>query len=221
MTRRSRGRRSPSRRLAWLAAGMTALALPAAAGVGRASAVGEEVGPPGVISAQLDSFAMRVEYDIPLPVGTGMVAHVDGEARRSQAGENAKGIAGAPTEMDAVVGKEYADPQGTGHPVRSLPQSECFYPGSLLDTHFSFPTQTQGETQGSPPTGYTTSRCSAGPEVELHAHAAGSDATGGPASGLAPVMTTDAVSSDGLARPVRDTLDSVTEAHASGVSILG
>ena len=210
----------PPRRLAWVAAGLASLALPAAVSAGHAGAA-DIVGPSGVITAQLDSFALKVEYDIPLPVGTGMVAHVNGEARRSQAGENAKGIAGAPTEMDAVVSGKYIDPQGTGHPVRSLPQSECFYPGSLLDTHFAFPTETQGETRPAPAIGYTTSRCSAGPEVDLHARVVGSDAPGGPANPLSPVLSTGAVSSDALARPVKDTLDSTTASRASGVSILG
>ena len=196
---------------------MAAMVVPAALGGGAARAAG----PAGTVEAQVESYALRVEYDIPLPVGTGTVAHVSGDARRSTGGENAKGIAGAPTELDPVVGKEYLDPQGTGHPQRALPQTECFYPGSLVNTHFWFPTQVQTETQGVPPTGYATARCSAGPEVELHGHAQGSDAPDGPTAALAPVVTVGSAASDSLARPVRDRLDAETASRASGLSILG
>ncbi|MBV8691987.1 MAG: hypothetical protein JOY57_10040, partial [Actinobacteria bacterium] len=98
-------------RLAAAAASVALLVLPVAL-MGPARADGPAaVGPDGVISGQAESYAMRVEYDLPLPAGSGTIAHVSGEARRSKAGENAKGIAAAPTEMDAVVGGKYIDPQ--------------------------------------------------------------------------------------------------------------
>ena len=143
----------PSRRPSWPPWRSCLARAPGVRGGPGAAATPAAPAPPartdGVISGQVESFALRVEYDLPLPAGSGTVAHVSGEVRRSPAGENAKGIAaGAPTEMDAVVGGKYIDPQGTGHPVRRTPQTECFYPGSLLDTHFFFPTDTQGETSG-------------------------------------------------------------------------
>jgi hypothetical protein len=170
-------------------------------------------GPEGVISAQAEAFAMRVEYDIPLPVGTGTVAHVSGEARRSQAGENVKGVAGAPSELDAVVGGRYIDPQQTGHPVNRPPQTECFYPGNLLATSFAFPTDTRSETAAAPATSYAVAKCSAGPELELHA-VDGATPTN-------PVLSAGSVAADALARPVDNLLTSTTEARATGVSVLG
>src|SRR4051794_41327327 len=84
---------------------MTAAALagiglmPFAPGIGAARAddpAPVTAGPHRVISAGGESFAMRGEYDIPLPAGSGDVAQVVGEARRSQAGENSQGLAAAP-----------------------------------------------------------------------------------------------------------------------------
>jgi len=109
----------------------------------------------------------------------------------------------------------------SGHPVRRLPQSECFYPGSLLDTHFLFPTDTQGETAGKPAIGYSTARCAAGPELELHAHVDGSEAKGSPTEALAGVVVNGAIVSDALSHPLKDTLDSITSTRASGISIMG
>lgn len=195
--------------------------VPARAAVSAAPAADAAAGPDGVISGQAESYAMRVEYDLPLPAGSGTVAHVSGEARRSKAGENAKGLAAAPTEMDAVVGGKYIDPQGTGHPVRSLPQTECFYPGSLLDTHFFFPTDTQGETAGLPRTGYATARCGAGPEAELHSSSINVGAPGTASEALGPVLTAGQVGGDALAHPVKDTLDATSASRASNVSIAG
>ena len=170
-------------------------------------------GPPGEVNAQVDAFALRVEYDIPLPVGTGTVAHVVGEARRSNAGENVHGLAAAPTELDAVVGGRYIDPQQTGHPINRAPQAECFYPGHLLATSFAFPTDTQGATAPAPPVAYAAANCGAGPSLELHSKDAAN-----PTNGL---VDADAVSADGLARPDKDLLTATTEARASAVSILG
>jgi hypothetical protein len=205
-------------RLAALAASAALLVLPLAA---MAPAHAADVGPDGVISGQAESYAMRVEYDLPLPAGSGTVAHVSGEARRSKAGENAKGIAAAPTEMDAVVGGKYIDPQGTGHPVRKAPQTECFYPGSLLDTHFFFPTDTQAETAGLPRTGYATARCGAGPEAELHSSSVNVGAPGTASEALGPVLTAGQVGGDALAHTVKNTLDASSASRASNVSIAG
>ncbi|HZQ27851.1 MAG TPA: hypothetical protein VFA94_09140, partial [Acidimicrobiales bacterium] len=192
MRRRTTKRTTKRARLRVAAASvMAAMAIPAALATGPARA---QEGPAGVTDAQVESYAMRVEYDIPLPAGSGSVAHVVGDARRSPGGENAKGVAASPSELDAVVGGKYIDPQGTGHPVRRLPQSECFYPGSLVDTHFSFPTDTQGETAAGPPVGYAVARCGAGPQVELHGKAQSSDAPGGPLAVAAPGVTAGSVS---------------------------
>ncbi|MBV8957905.1 MAG: hypothetical protein JO087_03985 [Actinobacteria bacterium] len=208
-------------RLAAAAASVALLVLPVAL-MGPARADGPAaVGPDGVISGQAESYAMRVEYDLPLPAGSGTIAHVSGEARRSKAGENAKGIAAAPTEMDAVVGGKYIDPQGTGHPVRSLPQTECFYPGSLVDTHFFFPTDTQGETAGLPRTGYATAQCGAGPSAELHSSSVSVGGPGTASEALGPVLTAGQVGGDALAHTVKDTLDASSASRASNVSIGG
>ena len=201
--------------------GATLLALLTVPAVMATTPARADTSPSGVLDAQMESYAMRVEYDLPLPAGTGTVAHVNGEARRSDAGENAKGLAGAPTEMDAVVSGKYVDPQGTGTPQRKLPQSECFYPGSLVSTHFYFPTDTQAETASQPPAGYATAQCGAGPTVELHAHDQSSEVPGSPTAPAAGVVTTGSVASDALAHPVNDVLQSQTSSAASAVSILG
>lgn len=170
-------------------------------------------GPDGEVNAQAEAYALRVEYDIPLPAGTGTVAHVNGEARRSNAGENVHGMAAAPSELDAVVGGKYIDPQSTGHVVNRPPQSECFYPGSLLSTSFAFPTDTQSATAPMPATSYSTAQCSAGPTLELHAQDAKPPTNG--------VIDVDGVAADAFASPVHDLLTSSTEARATGLSILG
>ncbi len=221
MTRRATTRRSAALLAAAAILGIGVLAVPARQGVRAADVVVlPPAGPDGIISGQLESFALRVEYDLPLPAGTGTVAAVVGDVRRSPAGENVKGLAAAPSALDAVVGGKYIDPEGTGKPVRRAPQSECFYPGSLLDTHFFFPTDTQGDTEDMPPIGYSTARCSAGPELELHAHVTGSEATGSPTEALAGVVVNGAVISDAVAHPLKDTLDSLTSTRASGISIM-
>ena len=197
-------------------------AAPADAGTNPDPAAASAVtdGPPGVISSTIESYAMRVEYDIPLPAGSGNVAGIAGEARRSQAGENAKGLAAAPTALDAVVGGTYVDPQKTGKPERGLPQTECFYPGSLVDTRFTFPTDTQAETKPVPAIGYATAHCDAGPMVELHAVDQSVGGKGTPTESFAPYVESGAVTSEGLARPVKDTLLADTASRASNISIL-
>jgi hypothetical protein len=212
-------------RLAALVAGVALAGVPLAVVMAPARADGTGAaaitGPNGVISGQAESYALRVEYDLPLPAGTGTVAHVSGEVRRSRAGENAKGIAAAPSELDAVVGGKYIDPQGTGHPVRKAPQTECFYPGSLVDTHFFFPTDTQGETAALPRTGYATARCGAGPEAELHSSDVSVGGAGTASEALAPVLTAGHVGGDALARTVKSTLDASSASRADNVSIAG
>jgi hypothetical protein len=172
-------------------------------------------GPPGAIAATAEAYAYRIEYDIPLPVGTGTVGHVNATVSRAPSGESAHGIAGAPTELDPVVAGKYVDPAGTGHPQRVPPQAECYYPGALLSTRFVFPTDTQRETSGLPPTSYAVADCGAGPTSQLHAH-------NGPISDPASATqgpTADAASSDALARPNHDVLEAEATSRASGVSL--
>jgi hypothetical protein len=200
------------RRLSW-AAGALVLglaAVPLLPAVGHAEATNPLA---GVVTAEAEAFAARVEYDIPLPVSPGTFGHVVGEIRRSQAGENAKGLAAAPTHFDAVVGGTYADPNKNAKgDERNVPQTECFFPGHLLDTHFAFPTDTQAETAGLPATSYATARCGAGPEVELHSSTV--DATA-PA-----VFHVGSVASDALARPVTGAVNATSATRAAGLSIL-
>jgi hypothetical protein len=200
------------RRLAIAATGFVlALAtLPLLPSVGRAA---DNDALSGVLSAEVEAFAFRVEYDIPLPAGPGSLARVAGEIRRSQAGENSKGIAAAPTQFDAVVGGTYADPdKNRKGDERNVPQVECFFPGHLLDTRFAFPTNTQAETAGLPATSVATARCGAGPEVELHSTDADLEA---PA-----VATMRGVASDALGRPTHGALEATAATRADGISIL-
>ena len=126
--------------------------------------------PAGVVSGELDTFAVRVEYDIPLPAGPGTIPHAVGEIRRSVAGENAKGLSAAPSHFDAVVGGTYADPsKDQKGDERRPPGVECFYPGDLVNSRFVFPTDTQAETASVPPTSYATAQCGAGPSAVLRA----------------------------------------------------
>lgn len=200
--------------LAALAIG--AVLVPFAPGVGADE-------PAQVESAEVQSYAIRVEYDIPLPVSPGTIPHVVGDIRRSGAGENAHGIAAAPTAFDAVVGGAYYDPDkdndqplvpcggGSRAGCNLPPQTECFYPGDLLDTDFRFPTDTKADTKALPATSYSTARCGAGPELELHAVGAGD----------APGYTVAASAADAQARPVEGVLKSDTSVRANGVSLAG
>lgn len=177
-------------------------------------------GPHGIIAANVESYAARVEYDIPLPAGSGTIGQVVGEIRRSAAGENAKGVAAAPTAMDPVVGGKFSDPQGSGHPQNRYPQTECFYPGSLVDTAFYFPNDERPDTSGAPATGYATTRCGAGPLIDLHSRvgSVGGDKTAAAAAGPALVASTAA--SDALARPDKGMLQAATQSQATNLSIL-
>jgi hypothetical protein len=194
---------------------MGVAALPFAPGVGADE-------PTVLASAEVESFALRVEYDIPLPVSPGTIPHVVGDVRSSGAGENAHGLAAAPTHFDAVVGGTYFDPGKDDESVmpcamadRSAcnfpPQAECFYPGDLLDTDFRFPTETRESLSALPSTSYATARCSAGPEIELHAVGAGD----GPAASVASA----AAHAD--ARPVEGVMQGSTSARAKGINLAG
>jgi hypothetical protein len=190
-------------RIALVLLGLGFTAVPFAPGV-----VADE--PPTLTTAEVEAFAVRVEYDIPLPLSPGTIPHVVGEIRASRAGENAKGLSGAPTHFDAVVGGTYYDPDKENKGEENLPpQTECFYPGDLLDTDFRFPTETKAETEGLPPTSYATARCGAGPEVELHAVGAGD----------APSATVAAATAHGLARPREGVIEGTAAARAIEVSI--
>ena len=196
---------------------LLAFVVAASAAIPLASPSKAASGPPGTIAATAEAFAYRIEYDIPLPVGTGTVGHVNATVSRAPSGESAHGIAAAPTEFDVVVGGKYIDPTGSGHPQRTLPQAECYYPGALLNTRFVFPTDTQKETAGLPPTSYAVANCGAGPTSELHAH-------NGPVSdpGAAnPGVVADAASSDAQARPDHDVLEATASSNASGIALAG
>lgn len=158
------------------------------------------------ISAEAESFALRVEYDIPLPASTGTLPHVVGELRRVGGSENAKGFAAAPTRFDLVVGGRVASPDGKpgGNDDNKLPQTECFYPGQLLNTSFMFPTDARPDAASAPPIAYATARCDAGPTAELHARTSDSTASG-----------------DALLRPLDGVLHSDTTSRAQGIHLLG
>lgn len=173
------------------------------------------------LSAEAEAYPVRVEYDIPLPVGTGTVAHTIGEIRRSYGSDNAKGLAGAPSELDAVVGGKYADPDTSRKGDEShLPQSECFYPGALVDTSFSFPTENRAETAGAPTTGYATARCDVGPYAELHARAAEAGGKRTALDVLGAIGTAGSAASDTILRTTQGTLAATTSARAQDVSVL-
>jgi hypothetical protein len=177
--------------------------------------------PAKLATAEAEAYALRVEYDIPVPLSPGTMPHVVGEARRSGAGENSKGVAAAPTHFDPVVGGSYYDPDkdndqdvvpckpGNRTGCNLPPQAECFYPGDLIDTDFRFPTETRPETTGMPATSFATARCGAGPEVELHAVGAGD----------APGASVAASAADALARPREGVMEGTSSARAQGVSL--
>lgn len=196
------------------AAALAGISGPARAAAGSADA------PKGVLSANVESYVARVEYDIPLPVGTGTIGQVVGEVRSSDAGANAKGLAASPSALDPVVGGKFSDPQGSGHPQNRYPQTECFYPGSLVDTSFFFPTDERKETAGVPAAGYATARCDAGPLVQLRSRVgtAGDPRTFTATAG--PALGADTFTSDALARPDKGVLSAVTSSQGSNLSIL-
>ncbi len=167
----------------------------------------------GLVTAEAESYALRVEYDIPLPAGSGDIPHTVGEIRRTTAGENAKGLAAAPTHLGAVVigqyinpNKEFTDPADYNYP----PQVECFYPGDLVNTVFGFPTDTRAQTKPVPPVSKASAQCAAGPVAKLAGTAEYFDAPGVAARNLE--STSDMRTLNGVDR-------AHTSAHASGISI--
>ncbi len=165
----------------------------------------------GLVTGEAESFALRVEYDIPLPASPGTIPHTVGEIRRSSAGENAKGLAGAPTHFDAVVGGTYYDPNKNTKGDENLPpQTECFYPGDLVNTSFRFPTDTRAESALLPPISIATAQCGAGPQTELRGAVDAFDAPG---------VTAKNLESTSLIRATQGVDRAETSAHASAISI--
>ena len=195
------------------------------------------------IAGETEAFALRVEYDIPLPAGPGTIPHVIGEIRRSY-GENAKGLAAAPTNLGAVVAGDVYDPwsgyngnDGPLHvgsvqtginppfdPHNTLPTTECFYPGQGANTTVKYPTDFRSKdpaTTSVPPLSYAHAECSPGPETQLTAWAASADSPGTATGPVGDVIHTGAVQGEALLRPVRGVVQSYTRASAKAVSILG
>ena len=199
-------------RLAGVAAAVVLLGLAVAPVVGDRQPAGasglDDLG----LVAELDAYAIRVEYDIPLPAGTGSAPQVVGSARRTGGGEVANGIAAAPTRFDAVVGGKVANPDEDRKGDESrLPQAECAFPGQLADIAFAFPTDMRPETAGAQPIGHATARCGEGPAVEL----AAVGASGEDALALGPGVSVGGGMADGRGGPV----DGVLHSTASAVDL--
>lgn len=178
--------------------------------------------PEGLVSGEAEAFAVRVEYDIPLPAGSGSIPHVIGEVRRASTGGNAKGLAAAPSGLDAVVGGTYADPDKENEGDESrLPQTECFYPGDLVDTRFRYPTDNRPDTAGAPAIAYATARCAEGPVAELHARDSEVGGPGLATEGFAPALTAAQVAADALIGPDDGVLSSDASARASDLVLAG
>lgn len=184
-------------------------------GVPLLATVSNADGLDGLVTAEAESYALRVEYDIPLPAGPGDIPHTVGEIRRTTAGENAKGLAGAPTHLGAVVAgqyvnpnKQFTDPADYNRP----PQAECFYPGDLVDVVFGFPTDTRTETEAVPPISRASARCGAGPVTDL---AGAVEYFDGPGVSARNLRSTSTMRTDnGVDR-------SDTDARATDISIAG
>jgi len=195
------------------------------------------------LAGETEAFALRVEYDIPLPASTGTIPHVIGEIRKSY-GENAKGLAAAPTNFDAVVGGAVYDPYSTYNgndgelhvgsvytgqkppvdPHNRLPTTECFYPGQGADTTVTYPTDFRSkspDTATVPPVSYAHAQCSPGPATQLVAWAAAADSPGYPTEPIGGVIHTGAVQGEALLRPNNGVVQSFTRASAKAVTILG
>jgi hypothetical protein len=167
--------------------------------------------------AELDAFGVRVEYDIPVPAGTGSAPQVVGAVRRSSGGEAATGVAASPTRFDPVVGGNLADPDKERKGDESnLPQAECAYPGDLTDVVFSFPTDVRSDVAGVPPVGHASARCGAGPTLELDAAAASSDTV----AALGPGLSIGGGTAEAVAGPVDGVLGAIAAARVDDVSIL-
>lgn len=168
--------------------------------------------------AELEAFGVRVEYDLPIPAGTGSAPQVVGTTRRSSGGEAANGVAGAPTRFDAVVGGKIANPDdvpNSGDENR-LPQSECAYPGHLADVDFVFPADVRSEVADAPPLGWSSAVCGQGPRMKLHA-------TSLSPSRIVPLSPDVSVAGgvgDAETGPDNGVLTATASARASGVSIL-
>ena len=188
---------------------------PATSTTGRAGAAPlEEFG----LTAELNALGVRVEYDVPIPAGTGSAPEVVGAVRRTNGGEVANGIAGAPSRLDAVVGGRLHDPDGTpgSGDENNVPQAECAYPGRLVDVGYAFPTDTNDTTAGAPPLGHATAICGAGPSLILDA--LGADPSG--PFGLGAAVSVGSIVGDATAGPVDGVLAAEASARASGISIL-
>lgn len=185
------------------------------AAVPLVASAGGAAGLDGLVTGEAESYALRVEYDIPLPIGAGTIPHTVGEIRRTSAGENAKGIAASPTRFDAVVAGTYVNPNNRIEDPKNynrLPQAECFYPGALVDTEFSFPTDTREQTEALPPVSRAIAKCNAGPSAELVAAAEGFGDVG---------LTVRNVGSESFLRTDKGVDRADTSAHASSISIAG
>ena len=169
-----------------------------------------------LLAAVAEAYALRVEYDLPVPAGTGTVAHVTASASRSGSGELAHGLAAAPTAFEPVVGGKYADPQSTGHPVNKVPNAECNYPSDKPSNVFRFPTDTNADTAGVAATSFAAATCGAGPSVDLRARDVDpSDPT------MATASSAEGVASEASIRPDRGVLSAGAFSHAQGVSLAG
>jgi hypothetical protein len=176
--------------------------------------------PQPLLSAEAEAYAMRVEYDLPVPAGSGTVAHVDATAQRSASVESGHGLAAAPTQFDAVVGGKFADPAGSGHAVNHVPQVECNSPSDDPTHVFRFPTDTSSQEASSPATSYAYASCGAGPSVELRAHVGDPTAAAAkdPSAAVAPAA---AESSGASIRPDKGVLNAEAASTAQGLALAG
>ncbi|MEX2292338.1 MAG: choice-of-anchor P family protein [Acidimicrobiales bacterium] len=168
--------------------------------------------------AEIDAFGVRVEYDLPIPAGTGSAPQVVGTARRTSGGEAANGVAGAPTRFDAVIGGKVANPDdvpGSGDENR-LPQSECAYPGPLADVDFVFPSDVRSELADTPPIGWSSARCGQGPRLDLQAKSLSPDRL----VPLTPHVSVGAGEGAASAGPDSGVLSASASVHLNGVSLL-
>ncbi|MGV3760532.1 MAG: hypothetical protein ACO1PW_13480, partial [Actinomycetota bacterium] len=212
-------RRRPSLRPAAVAGAAAVLLLVAAPLLGPARpARAQDLEGFGLV-AELDAFGVRVEYDIPVPAGTGSAPQVVGAVRRSSGGEAANGVAASPTRFDPVVGGTVADPdKDRKGDENALPQAECAYPGDLVDTAFSFPTDVRPDLATVPPVGHASARCGAGPTLELSAAATASDAVA-PGTGEAVSLGTGTALAE--AGAVDGVLRASAAARVDDLSLLG
>jgi hypothetical protein len=191
------------------------------------------------LAGESEAFALRVEYDIPLPAGSGTIPHVIGEIRKTS-GENAKGLAAAPSNLDAVVGgtiyNPYASVNGNNGsfklgdtdtgitppvpPQNRLPATECFYPGAT-NTTVRWPQDIRAETAPLPPVAYANAQCTPGPQTQLTAWAAAADSPGYATEALGAVVHTGNVAADSLLRPNHGRVESQVRASGEAISILG